>query len=161
MSRIQLSRNFFLDEFTQSQTASRIGREIEVTPDGPVHLNLKRLCHEVLQPIRDELGPVHITSGYRPSWLNELIGGSERSAHLKGLAADFVVAGTSPYQVSRFIVQRGLPVDQVIHEFGRWTHVGIKEISRAIRYQDLTAHRVGGRTVYTPGIHKLEDLADG
>ena len=161
MQRIQLSPNFYLDEFTRSQTATRVGRDIEITPDGPVHLNLKRLCREILQPIRDELGSVHITSGYRPDWLNTLIGGSDRSAHLKGLAADFVVSGASPYQVSRFIVQRGLPVDQVIHEFGHWTHAGIREVGCAIRYQDLTAHRVNGRTVYSQGIQHMEDLADG
>ncbi len=161
MSRIQLSNNFFLDEFTQSQTASRIGREIEITPDGPVFHNLKRLCNDVLQPIRDELGPTFVTSGYRPDWLNTLIGGSENSGHMKGWCTDFVVPGVSPYSVSRFVVQRGLPVDQVIHEFGRWTHVGIKDEGKPIRYQDLTAHRVAGRTVYTQGIHRLEDLAHG
>lgn len=42
-----------------------------------------------LDMIREEFGkPIHINSGYRTEAHNEKIGGTSKSSHLKGLAAD-------------------------------------------------------------------------
>ena len=64
MSRIALSPHFYLDEFTVSQTAERFG--IGMIPSEAVINHLRTLCRELLQPLREALGPVVITSGYRP-----------------------------------------------------------------------------------------------
>jgi hypothetical protein len=165
MNRIRLSPNFYLDEFIRSETAVRHGIDIVVTPDSDVFNNLIRLCRDVLQPIRNSLGPVHITSGYRPAEVNHLIGGSKRSRHVQALAADIVVTGHTPYNVCEWIRHAYLSIDQCIHEFGHWTHVGIAPLDEAIRRQLLTAYKKPSltpgqrpKTAYINGIHRIEEL---
>jgi len=112
---MRLSKNFSLHELTQSQTASR--NNIDNTPNEQVIDNLKILCEEVLQPIRDHYqSPVIVTSGYRSSALNAAIGGSSNSQHCLGMAADFEVIGHSNDAVARWI-RDNLYFDQLIREF--------------------------------------------
>lgn len=148
--RTQLSGNFYLDEFTRSQTAARLGRQIMPSPDEEA--NLRRLCRFILQPVREALGPVHITSGLRPSWLNETVGGSKTSQHVFGQAADFVVSGHSPLDVARWIEAEQLPFDQLIHEFGEWVHCSVAVAEKPPRQQKLTAVRGQAGTIYHPGL---------
>jgi len=90
----QLTPNFTLRELTRSDVATRMGKSIEPTP--AIQNNLARLCLLVLEPIRAELGmPVRVLSGYRPIWLNTLVGGSAKSEHVDGRAADIEVVGMS------------------------------------------------------------------
>lgn len=154
MNRLQITENFWLNEFLNSQTAARHG--IPMNPTGTVCNNIERLCKTVLQPLRDDVGrSIFITSGYRPYELNRLIGGSESSEHINGNAADFVVAGMTPYETCQRMIELGLEVDQLIHEFGRWIHVGLRD---ELRGQRLTAYRDAGGTRYVNGIVRLEDL---
>jgi len=149
-----LSKNFTLEEFLVSQTAERHG--IDMTP--PVHVidNLRLLVGGVMQPLRDDLGrPIFISSGYRPYDLNRMIGGSETSEHVNGNACDFVVLGMTPYETAKRMQALQLPYDQLIHEFGRWVHVGVRD---TLRHQDLTAYRDHGQTRYVAGISRIEDL---
>lgn len=157
MERHQLSKNFFLDEFTFSPEAARRGKEIPLALGSPVYLAIKFLCAELLQPLRDALGPVTITSGYRPPWLNRLIGGSPSSQHCFGLAADFKVHGYTPFQVCEAIAASGREFDQLIHEFGRWTHLSISPDGQ-YRNQQFTAWRPAAKVLYEPGIHEIETL---
>ena len=77
MSR--LSKNFTLQEFTKSQTATRKG--LDNTP-GEQHLaNAKSLFENVVQKVRDNFGVTVINSGYRGPALNEAVGGSSKSQH--------------------------------------------------------------------------------
>jgi zinc D-Ala-D-Ala carboxypeptidase len=148
---MRLSLNFMLDELLVSQTAARRGLANVPPPD--VVEELRRLCEELLQPLRDALGvPVVVTSGYRSRAVNAAVGGAVNSAHLHGRAADIVVPGMAPVMVCRRIVELALPFDQVIEEFGAWTHVAIAPPGAAPRRQQLTARRSGtGSTVYTAG----------
>jgi len=151
---VVLSAHFNLREFVSSQTAARLGREIIPPPD--VLANLHRLCQQLLEPIRVKLArPIIITSGYRPKWLNQAIGGSLTSAHMTGNAADVKVVGMSPWTFCRWVQQHapgeGWPIDQCIQEFGQWTHLGT---ALAPRGQYLTAKHVDGRTTYLQGIHQ-------
>jgi len=126
--------------------------------DPPIEVvdNLRRLCVDILQPYRDVIGvPITITSGYRPPKLNEMIGGSTTSAHMDGRAADFYVAGKSPFEVAEAIRDMDLPYDQLIHEFGRWVHVGISREEDDIRQQDLTAMLGDKGTMYVSGIRSV------
>ena len=162
MDRIKLSPNFYLDEFTRSQTAVRHGIDMSVVPGGLIYSNLRLLCKQLLQPIRNELGPVNISSGYRPLALNKLIRGSSSSQHCIGKAADFTVTGYTPLQVAQWI-EANLPrYDQLIHEFGQWVHISIAGPFRDARLNSLTAVSVPQRfrkpkTVYVPGILSIED----
>ena len=97
---MRLSHNFTLAELEHSQVIK----------------HLERLCQEVLQPIRDHFGAVHISSGYRCPALNKHIGGSPRSQHCQSEAADIVIANVKPIEVCRWVVATGLPFDQLIEE---------------------------------------------
>jgi hypothetical protein len=150
----KLSAHFFIQEFTRSEQAARMGRAIDVTPD--ILANLTRLCTQVLEPIRTQLDNrvTTITSGYRPEWLNRLVGGSRTSDHPKGLAADLIVQGFTPFQVCRAVqpILHLLPINQLIYEFGGWTHVSVCAEGDEPRRQVLTAHYVDGILTYTAGL---------
>lgn len=84
---IQLSEHFKLSEFTRSATAT--ARKIDNTPSQEVISNLKVLCQNVLEPLRDfAQQPVVISSGYRCPQLNIKVGGVYSSQHTLGEACD-------------------------------------------------------------------------
>ena len=99
---MQITANFSLDEMTKSQTALRKG--INNMPD-PIHLhNLRGLCHNILQPVREHFGrPVSVSSGFRSVELCLAIGSSSASQHAKGQAADFEVIGIDNKEVAEWI----------------------------------------------------------
>ena len=149
---MMLSKNFSLDEFLVSETAYRHG--IDMTPPPTVVDNIKKLVTTCLQPIRDAAeSPLIITSGYRPDELNTLINGSKTSAHRFGRAADFTVIGLNPFETCQLILTLDLQYDQLIHEFGRWVHLGIAD--DLPRHQNLTAINENGRTRYIAGIEEV------
>ena len=117
--------NFTISELVKSDTAEQHG--INNTPDINSLDNLLELIFYVLQPLRDKLGkPMVITSGYRNSQVNKLVGGANNSGHLYGQAADFVVNGMTPAQVVEFIKKSGVEFDQCIDE-GSWTHISFNK----------------------------------
>ena len=154
---MQLSKNFHLAEFLRSQTAQRLGIDNGIEPGSAVEVNLRALALGLLQPIRDGLGPVHVTSGYRCVQLNKVIGGSQGSAHSYGRAADIVVTGHSPYAVCAWVIEQGLAFDQLIHEFGQWTHLAIAPAENKFRREILTATRRDGKTHYQLGLHRIDN----
>ena len=144
---MRLTDHFTLEELTFSEFATRRG--IDNRPSDTVLPRL-RLLAEGLERVRALLGvPMRISSGYRCGPLNHAIGGAANSAHVTGLAADFIApAFGSPRQVALAIADSAIEFDQVIHE-GRWVHVSF---APAMRRMDLTATFVNGRPYYTPGI---------
>lgn len=146
----QLSPHFALREFLYSETAERRG--LAIIPDEDIVANLRRLCTDLLEPIRVQIGmPLVINSGYRPLWLNELIGGSKTSAHRFGCAADIRVVGMTPLQFCRWIVARPFVFDQCIYE-GTWTHLGIRWDDAPPRGQVLTARFDSAGVHYSVGL---------
>ena len=149
VNNMQLSEHFELAEFLVSETAARRGIANEPTLE--IIENLRRLCQLVLEPLRVKLArPVVITSGYRSPALNRAIGGSPTSHHMQGRAADLIVPDITPLAVCQAASQLKLPCVQIIHEFGRWTHLSVA-ISNE-RTQLLTAKLSQGKTVYEPGL---------
>jgi hypothetical protein len=122
---MHLSIHFMLDEFTLSRTAVLLGIKNEPPPD--VVENLRRLAR-VMENVRTLLGsPVLISSGYRSPELNDAVKGSKKSAHCRGLAADFTCPGYgTPREAALAIVRSELIYDQVIWE-GTWVHLGLAE----------------------------------
>lgn len=153
---MRLTENFYLHEFERSQTAERRGIDNRAPKD--VIERIRIGCESVMQPIRDELGRVDLSSGYRCKALNKKIGGSTRSQHCIGEAADFGVEGMTDYEVCEWIMNSYLPFDQLIYEFGRWVHVSwVGDGRREPRRQVLSCYwdKDKGRTVYLAGLHEV------
>lgn len=152
---MKLSRHFYLEEFTKSQAATRLG--INNTPSPQVVENLRLLCENVLEPIRTSWRkPVVISSGYRSPAVNSAIGGSKTSQHCFGMAADFEIMGVDNCDLTRW-VQQNLQYDQLILEFHNheegpnsgWVHVSYNAGKN--RMQDITAAIINGKTRYLKG----------
>ena len=151
---MQLSKHFKLEEFTRSQTAIR--KNIDNTPTDEHTENLQLLCEMVLQPVRDHFGPIAINSGYRGVELNKSIGGSWKSQHCEGKAADIECPGTGNRHVAEWISDN-CTFDQLILEFhtpgipdSGWVHVSFNRGSN--RMQRLRAVKEDGKTVYKTGL---------
>ena len=116
---MRISKNFTLAELTKSNTATRLG--ISNTPDKEGIHKLRLLATELLQPLRNAVGPLRVTSGYRSESLNAAIGGSNKSQHTKCEAVDlqFVKRGRMDnMRIFNAIISQGLEFDQCILEFG-------------------------------------------
>ena len=148
---MKLSPNFSLSELTKSQTATRKG--IDNTPSPEHQENLKRLCENVLQPVRDHFSKVvTISSGYRSPELCVAIGSKITSQHAKGQAADFEIFGVSNKALADYIDSE-LHYDQLILEYWNesdpnsgWVHCSFSEGNN--RKQYLRAFKEEGKTKY-------------
>ena len=118
---MNLTPNFTLEELTHTDH-----REFDNMPDADELANLYRLA-DFLEQIKVVLGnkPIMINSAFRSAEVNKAVGSSDKSQHRRGCAADIRVPGMTPDEVVTAIIESGLPFDQVIREFDRWTHVSI------------------------------------
>ncbi len=114
--------NFKISELIHSNKA--IQKNINNMPDInslDCMLDLIVFC---LQPIRDKIQkPMIITSGFRNSQVNKLVGGVANSQHTKGQAVDFCISGMTIQQIIDFIVKSGIEYDQLINEYDSWVHI--------------------------------------
>lgn len=124
---MKLSKNFTLEELIHSSTANAKG--IRNYPSPMEIENLRRLCVEVLQPIRDRYGkPIYINSGYRNPQLNRLVGGSQSSQHCRGQAADIDTNNNKElWELIVSMIRSGeIVVSQLIDERNlAWIHVAL------------------------------------
>lgn len=111
---MRLSDHFTLAEFVKSPTADRHG--IDNTPPEDVVENLRQLCIHVLEPVRQQFGPVSVNSGYRCPELNAAVGSKPTSQHTRGQAADFECPPHDNAYVAAWIRDH-LQFDQLILEF--------------------------------------------
>jgi zinc D-Ala-D-Ala carboxypeptidase len=123
---MNLSPNFTLDELTHTEQ-----RNMDNTPNDAELENLVRLA-EFLEQVKEVLGgkPIIVNSAFRSKAVNDAVGSKDSSQHRRGCAADIRVPGMKPDEVVRAIIEAGLPYDQVIREFDRWTHVSIPNTSK-------------------------------
>ena len=84
----KLSEHFTLGELTKTNV-----KGISNVPPHAAVLNLKNLCENWLEPLRQAQGPIVINSGYRSEAVNKAIGGVKGSNHLTGCAVDIRVTG--------------------------------------------------------------------
>jgi zinc D-Ala-D-Ala carboxypeptidase len=119
---MMLSEHFSLEEMVFSQTASRLGIDNTPPPEAVAALYDLAAC---LEEVRVLLGtPIIISSGYRSPELNRAVGGSTSSAHILGMAADFVSPPRTPLDICRLIEGSEIGFDQLIHEHD-WVHFAI------------------------------------
>lgn len=141
---------YLSDHFSLAELTVTAQRGLDNTPTALVIENL-RLLAATLERARALLGnkPITITSGYRSPEVNRAIGGSSHSAHMAGLAADFICPGFgSPLAVARRLDSAGLNYDQLIYE-GLWTHLSVDPRKRR---EALTAYFAKTGTTYKNGI---------
>jgi hypothetical protein len=138
----QLSPNFTLRELcTTNQPVDNWPTEVTITS------HLRVLCNEVLESIRDYVKrPIVIHSGYRNPALNSAIGGSTKSQHMQGEAADFHVPGISNLALAEWI-DKNIDYDQLIlenfivgHPNSGWIHCSYSR-RHPLRNQPLTKFR--------------------
>lgn len=138
---MRLSKNFTYEEFIRSSSAERMGidnRPKTKEEEKKVIENLRNLCLEVLQPLRDYVGaPVHINSGYRCKALNLAVGGVKNSQHSRGEAADIRIASPKQGREWAAWIEDNCRFDQMLLERnkngGVWLHVSCKRDEKANR----------------------------
>lgn len=146
MTNIQLSPHFKLSEFTKSSTATV--RKIDNTPSEQVISNLKLLCEQVLEPLREHFScPIIIGSGYRSPALNKAVGGVKNSQHMTGEAADIHLPDNATGRKWFLWMMDNLKFDQLIMEKSTpsssryWIHVSFsRHRCRQQVIQNLVKH---------------------
>ena len=162
---MRLSKNFTLKELTRSNTALRIGIDNEPSKEGILKLTL--LATSLLQPLRNVVGSLRITSGYRSAQLSEAISGSgSNSQHCRYEAVDmqYVKRGKMDnIKIYDALIDLDLDYDQCILEFGNateyidptepdWIHLSWKVVDN--RRQTLVAYKdENNKTKYRPIIN--------
>ena len=126
---MKLTEHFSLEEFVKSPTADKY--KIDNTPSYRTQEQLKKLCNEVLEPIRIKYGkPIKITSGYRCPELNRKIGGARNSDHIFGDAVDFKPVNGSVKELfdlaEQMVKNKEITCRQLIDEYNySWVHISI------------------------------------
>ena len=151
---MRLTRHFTLEEFTASDQAVRLGINNALPAQ---YVNQALLTAQMMERVRGYLSeqagrdiPIQVTSGYRCETLNRVVGGSERSDHMRMMAVDFRAPGFgTPQKICKALAPAllELQLGQLILEYGSWVHVSLAIPTKAI-------DRVITRTVngYTVGI---------
>ena len=138
---MRLSKNFVLSEITRSNTAKRLG--IDNGPDKDHLRSIQRLITNLIQPMRDALGPIRISSGYRNPNVNRAIGGSTKSQHCKGEALDLQFWKDGKIcnkEIYDWVLSSDVEFDQMINEFDfAWIHISLKKEDN--RKQVLEAYK--------------------
>ena len=118
---MNLTEHFTLEELTATSH-----RQFDNTPNDSELANLLRLA-EFLEQVKTALDgkPIMVNSGFRSKVVNDSVGSRDSSQHRIGAACDFRVPGMTPDAVVRAVIAAGLPFDQIIREFDRWTHISI------------------------------------
>lgn len=119
---MQLTTNFTKQEFECRDGSTMPSEVLE---------NVKLLAKE-LQVLRDFVGKkTTINSGYRSEKYNKKVGGSPKSQHLLGKAADITIAGLSPKKVAQIIenlIQEGKMKQGGIGIYKTFTHYDIRGV---------------------------------
>ncbi len=121
---MKISKNFTLHELTRSTTATRLG--IDNTPSKEGIFRLRIMVTTLLQPLRNIVGSLKVSSGYRSSKLNQAITGRTDyiSQHTKCEAVDiqhYSRGKMNNLKIYNALISSGLDFDQCILEFGKST----------------------------------------
>ena len=139
---MNLTAHFTYEELTHTDH-----RTLDNTPNDDELKNLTRLA-EFLEQVKTLLGnkPIMVNSAFRSKLVNDAVGSKDSSQHRVGCAADIRVPGMTPNEVVQAVIASGLPYDQIIREFDRWTHISVpNSIHNAPRKQALIIDKQGTR----------------
>lgn len=131
---MKLTPHFTLAEMTRTSTG------LPNTPTAAELCKLRAVCSAVLEPWRELVGPLKVNSGFRSMAVNDRVGGSVKSQHVKGEAADVVplkVVRRQAWLELLRMMDAGLPVDQaIIYETTNHIHIS-HTADRVARRQSL------------------------
>lgn len=132
--KFMVSKHFSLEEVFASQTADRKGIDNYPYSDELIE-NAKYLAETLLEPLREEFGPVYGSSWYRCAELNSALGGSSAtSLHLRALALDHRT-NESMFDEMEWWKASKLPYEEAIYEFGGWIHVAVSPKGTAPKHE--------------------------
>lgn len=123
---IYLSKNFALHELCYTNTGF---------PNNPGPIEIERLtvlAQTLLQPTRDQFGPIRVNDGFRSDEVNKAVGGRPESQHRLGEAADFFPLFAPITDVYVWIV-KNLQFGQVILETegtSVWIHLSLPRTNK-------------------------------
>jgi hypothetical protein len=149
---IYISKYISYAEATRSTEAAHKG--IKNDPDKEAIENMRRVAVEIFDRVRGFFGvPIKVNSFYRSPVVNNLVGGSATSDHVKGCAIDVKAianSGITNKDIFEY-VRSNCEYDQLIWEHGNnkqpaWVHFSKRAIGN--RMQVLQAKKVNGKTVY-------------
>lgn len=110
----KLSDNFKVNEFACTDGSDAVF----VSPD----------LVTVLQKIRVKFGkPVHINSAFRSQSKNKSVGGSPKSQHMYGMAADIHIDGVTPKEIAAY-AEKLLPNTGGIGIYKTFTHIDVRKV---------------------------------
>lgn len=144
---MRLTEHFSLEEFTRSSTAKARGINNSLSPTAETDLhvirNIKNLCAQVLEPLRNHISqPLVISSGYRSPRLNAAVGGAANSQHLTGQAADLRIRSVTEAREWMRWIMDNTTFDQLILEHNKsgshWIHVSCKPNPEDNRHQVIS-----------------------
>jgi len=118
----KISSNFNMNEFVVTSTG------LENIPEEEQQAWIVALVREIMQPLRDKIGGIIITSGYRSPDVNTRIGGSPTSQHMLGQACDFYPVNMTRKEAYLFLFNSTYPIRQCIlypTNEGNFIHVSI------------------------------------
>ena len=116
MENTRLSNHFTLEEFINSK------KYPDNKPTLQVVANLTYGCLMLLEPARQEVGPIIINSGFRNPRVNTLVGGVKSSQHLLGQAADIRPKDPKQFQHLVSFLKTCEYTDQLLTGPG-WLHI--------------------------------------
>lgn len=152
---IQLTEHFRLREYSVSREHPEL-----VEPVPPIYRpNAQRHAETILEPLRVRVDRVlHVNSGYRSEALNDAIGGSATSQHLRCEAADVTTpTGEGVREIFRRMLadEPRLPTGQVIYYPDRnFIHIALP--GRVYRSPSFHIHCPRLRLKY----HRITSVAD-
>ena len=110
--------------------------------------NMYALVNNILEPLREKVGVIIVSSGYRSESHNNQIGGAKNSQHVKGEAVDIVFKN---YEIDKAFeyVKKNFTFDQLIFEDrggDKWLHISYSRVKN--RKEVLLANKVNGKWIY-------------
>lgn len=158
---MNLSEHLTLDQFTRSQTATRLNIQEQFNPPAELIKFGKDWAENVYEKLLLLFPDIFISSGYRCDKLNKAIGGASSSQHCLMQAGDLESPKSkSNMEIAKAVLSAKIPFDQMIIEFGTmekpaWIHVSYK--SGGNRFQILRAEVKDGKTAYSVQVEVLEN----
>ena len=145
---MQLTEHFSLEEATVTKHT-----DINNYPDAETLRHIQHTA-KMMEVVRSCLGNrgIRVNSWFRNPELNERVGGSKSSQHLKGQAVDFVCPSYgTPYEVAQVLSadREILMFDQLIYE-STWVHISFVIPPTIPRLEVLTY--LAETKTYTAGI---------